>query len=443
MYPRLDSAVSSISGTPPISRVVGFSADDGVLAFLDGKGLARRLDLRANEARLASKETLTGVASFNGADLYGITPKGTVSRITPGGDWNFEPPSPASSIFPQPNGSVVIVGNAGGKTRLWLIRPTSDEILESSILPPVSPGVRTQAGDRIYFTVDSGLIGVRTRDLQPVKSVRLENPVEAVVPTPSGDRLYIAFEGSNRLSVVDRYTESVAETVELPGPASEMRMDPLGQYVLARPDGGGDSAWVIGVGTDKVSGTVRTAWRADLPAFAPGSTIATVRGDDVVFVNSQTLADARTIPGGASDYWFFTAWNGFRPRAAGLDMPVTFGSGDTVTRDSTLPVPPADSSGSFPVRDATPTMVEPPSPPASAPPVTGYMVSFAAVLSEQKATETAAGISVNGVRPRVVASRSGSTTIYRVVLGPYASREEAERVGRDSKRQYWVFEETR
>jgi cell division protein FtsN len=32
--------------------------------------------------------------------------------------------------------------------------------------------------------------------------------------------------------------------------------------------------------------------------------------------------------------------------------------------------------------------------------------------------------------------------LYRVVLGPYATREEADRVGRDSKRQYWIYEES-
>jgi cell division protein FtsN len=35
--------------------------------------------------------------------------------------------------------------------------------------------------------------------------------------------------------------------------------------------------------------------------------------------------------------------------------------------------------------------------------------------------------------------REGST-IYRVVLGPYATREQAERVGRESKQTYWIYE---
>jgi cell division septation protein DedD len=72
-----------------------------------------------------------------------------------------------------------------------------------------------------------------------------------------------------------------------------------------------------------------------------------------------------------------------------------------------------------------------------------YVVSFAAVLTEQKAKETAATISVHGMRPSVVPSQSGSTTIYRVVLGPYSSRDEAERIGRDSQRPFWIYEESR
>jgi YVTN family beta-propeller protein len=433
--------VTSVPDAPPISRTLGFDGDYGVLAFIDDKGQPRRLDLRATEVRSASKEKLSALASVNGSDIYGVTEKGNVARLTPAGDWSFDPPSPARWVFPQPNGALVIAGNEGRKTSLWLIQPTDDEVLQTASLPLISRGVRTQIGDRIYFTVDSGLIGVRTRDLGIVKSIPMKSPVQAVVPTPSGDRLYVAMKDANQLAVIDRYTEAVTETVALPGPASELRMDPLGQNILARPATEGDSAWVIGVGSDRVNGTIQTAWRADLPGFAPGRTIATVRGDDVVFVDANSFAQRAVVNGGASDFWFFVAWNGFRPRPAELDRPVTFDTPVTSQPgDSTAGVTRNDSIPSPPLRDASPTMVEPPRPPATA---KGYVVSFAAVLTEQKANETAVGISVNGVRPRVVQGQTGSTTIYRVVLGPYSSREEAERVGRDSRRPFWIYEESR
>jgi cell division septation protein DedD len=135
------------------------------------------------------------------------------------------------------------------------------------------------------------------------------------------------------------------------------------------------------------------------------------------------------------------AWNGFRPRSADLDRPVTFEKRDSIVLgDSANISGRTDTVPSPPLRDASPTMVEPPRPPG---PAHAYLVSFAAVLTEQKANEAAAAITVNGVRPRVVPSQSGSTTIYRVVLGPYSSREEAERIGRDARRPYWIYEESR
>ena len=68
------------------------------------------------------------------------------------------------------------------------------------------------------------------------------------------------------------------------------------------------------------------------------------------------------------------------------------------------------------------------------------MVSFSTVLDAQKANEIAAGISVGGMRARVVQAQAGGTPIFRVVVGPFTTREEAERIGRESKRQYWVYE---
>jgi cell division protein FtsN len=39
----------------------------------------------------------------------------------------------------------------------------------------------------------------------------------------------------------------------------------------------------------------------------------------------------------------------------------------------------------------------------------------------------------------VTSTRDGAL-IYRVVLGPYATREQADRVGREAHQSYWVYE---
>ena len=67
-------------------------------------------------------------------------------------------------------------------------------------------------------------------------------------------------------------------------------------------------------------------------------------------------------------------------------------------------------------------------------------ISFAAVLSEDRAREIAATISVDGQRPRVIKGETAGTTVFRVVFGPYNSKADAERMGRASKHNYWVYE---
>ena len=204
---------------------------------------------------------------------------------------------------------------------------------DSVLLPRVSKAIRTPAGDRVYFAVDSGLVGVRGRDLQIVPSIKLPRKPRAVVTSPSGDRIYVAADSSNELLVVDRYTGSISTRVALPSPALALRMDPTGRYVLARASAG-DTAYVISVSTDRMIGAVPTVWRPDLPAVAPNGWLALVRGKDVVLVDAETLATKRAVVGGAADDWMFITWNGFRPRAASLDQPVTFESNDSVQRDT-------------------------------------------------------------------------------------------------------------
>jgi YVTN family beta-propeller protein len=396
--------------------------------------------------------------------VYGLGADGTVTRITPAGSWTFKPPAPAHDAIPQPDGTLLLLANHGEGTVAWLIRPPDDHIIDSVILPRVTRAIRTPAGDRVYFPVDSGLVGVRGRDLQIVPSVHLPARPHAVVTSPSGDRIYATADSSNALLVVDRYTGHVTATITLPTAPSALRMDPTGRYVLAHATEG-DSAYVISVSTDRLVGTTTTAWRADLPAVAPNGWLALVRGKNVVFVDAESLMTQRTVEGGAADDWMFVSWNGFRPRASGLDNPVTFDQGDSVQRDTSEnpfagQVPGADTAqedSAAPPAEApvapppaaphVPTMALPrtPVPPAhpasdSAPKSTGFTVQFAALRAQDAAAEVLRDIHVTGATPRLVATTRDGVTIYRVVIGPFPTREEAERIARTSGKSYWVYE---
>ncbi|HJP85150.1 MAG TPA: SPOR domain-containing protein, partial [Gemmatimonadaceae bacterium] len=162
--------------------------------------------------------------------------------------------------------------------------------------------------------------------------------------------------------------------------------------------------------------------------------LATLGAKDVVLVDPDNLKPKSTIAGGGKDYWYFFAWDGFKPRAQGLDQPVTFPTDSAVdsTASSTSPTtptvaPPADST-------------TPPTTPQAGVPANGFMVSFAALLSSDAAQQLASTIRVGSNAAHVVSTSSAGSPIYRVVIGPFATRDEAERVGRASKRDYWIYE---
>lgn len=453
-YPRLDSAIwTSAQKLPPIARVLAFDADAGSLAYVDAKGTPGRLDLRLGGVTVATKARLTSLTSSDGWAIFGITGP-SITRLTPTGTWSFKPPSPPRDLFPQPDGSLLLTSARGATTVLWKMRPPDDRLADSAVLPRAERGIRTQVGDRLYLLVDSGLVGVRSRDLQPIPPITFDERVRAVAPTPSGDRLYVLTDSSLDLRVADRYSGKVSRAVTLPGEASELRMDPLGRYLLARAASGGD-VWVVAIGTNRLIGAVQTAWEADLPFVAPDGAVALSTGRDVTFVDGETLRVRRRVTGGAREFWYATFWNGFRPRAAALDEQVAFPENQApdsaiwgVPMDSAAMA--ADSAAPAPVRDTTPreaTAAARPAPsaarpaPSAAPATTaGWIVSFAALLSEERARDLASRVRVGAETGRVVSSARAGATIYRVVLGPYATRADADRVGRESGQSYWVYQ---
>lgn len=441
VYPKLDSVVWTLDESPALERVLAFDPDAGTIAYVDAKGFPGRIDLRETDVAKASRAKLTSLSSANGTDIYGINPKGEIVRLNPnGGDWHFKPPVPARAVFAQPNGELIVAANKGAQTLVWKVRPPDAVVQDSAVLPLSGRAVRTQVGDRIYFTVDSGLVGVKAKDLSPVGAVQLDSRVRALAPTPSGDRIYVATMGDSGISIVDRYSGRVELAIVLPQPPADLRMDALGRYLLARfPKG--DSAWVIAIGTNRLVGAVPTRWETDLPAVTPDGALALLGAKDVSLVDPEKLNLKSTVDGGAKDFWYFFEWDGFRPRAQGLDQPVTF-PGDSAPSDSLASSTPSNIGGSPTPAGTDTTRGAPPATtlPGANPPSTGFTVSFAALLSDEKAQALASTIRVNGIPAHVFATTTAGSPIFRVVMGPFATREEANKIGRASKREYWIYE---
>ncbi len=403
-----------------------------MVAYVDTKGLAARIDLRSGEVRNAGKTKLTGLAAAPGSDIYGIDPKGNVVRLSPaGGEWSFKPPIPASAVFPQSNGSIIVAGGNSTTTSIWLLRPPEDSAIATAKLSNAIRSVSAVAGDRLYFSGGDRLVGVRLRTLEIVAPIRLPDKPAVLQPTPSGDRIFVAFKRRAEIVVVDRYEEKVTQSIKLPDAPTQLRMDPLGRYLLAKHPTA-DSVWVIAIGTSRLMETQASRWTSDLPAFAPDGRLVVARDSSAVFIEPESGRVTRTVSNGMRDFWFFFTWNGFRPRAEGVDEPVTFGSGDSARVDSATPTNnTASDTIAVPIPQDTAV---------SAPPQRQFTLSFAALLRESSAHDVANTITVNGNHPRVIQTVSNGAPIFRVILGPFTSREDADRVGRQSGHTFWVYE---
>jgi DNA-binding beta-propeller fold protein YncE len=284
----------------------------------------------------------------------------------------------------------------------------------------------------VYFVQNGrSLTAVQARSLTKGGEVSFEHTPTDLAATPSGDRIYVVTDSSSTMEIVDAIQERVSANVDLPGRPRELRVDPIGRYVLVRP-ARGDSVWIVSVGTDKVVGSMRTKWEGDIPFVAPDGSIARSDGRDVIFSEVGSNREVRRAIDGASDFWYSFSWNGLRSRSSALDAPARFTTdSDTTKSASPLTAPRTDSGRP---RPSAP-------PPATAPDTTkrGFTVSFAVLLDAVKAREAAAKIVVDGKTARVVPGSNDGIPVYRVVLGPYATREEAERVGKASGQAYYVY----
>ena len=451
-YPALDSVVwRSSYRLPPLARVLGYNADDGYLSAVDTSGRPVRLDLRLGAVEISGSEGGAMHASADGAVIYAVNAEGDVARYTPVGDrWTLTSRVAPTALVPLLDGSLVIAEVVADGVTLRRVRPPDTAVVDSlHIAGDTDAGsvYGVTIGDRMFLSTGSRVIALRTRDFVQDVDVNVGAPVRAFVTSPSGDRVFVLVRGEREVRVVDRFEGRVVNTVELPGNALDLRMDALGRVLVVR--GENNAAWIVDVGTSAVVGEVKTEWRSDLPLVLPDGAVALVIGDTVSLTSTIDLGVVRTIPDGARDSWFAMRWNGFRPRAKGLDEPVRFraSSGGRASSEAVAgtlegtggdSVTGSDSVGKVPI----------------VPPTTGdhrrdeparvrsavFTVQFAAVLTEELAREAAAGISVEGRAPRIATTVRDDRTLFRVVLGPYPSREDAERVGKASGRGYWVFE---
>ncbi|HEV8214683.1 MAG TPA: SPOR domain-containing protein, partial [Gemmatimonadaceae bacterium] len=380
-------------------------------------------DLRTGSVTSPAKAQTRDLRTTDGATVYAAGTDGAVVRFTPTGNWSYKPPLPATEVFPQSNGTIVVLGGRGATATVWRMRPPANALLDTAKAERLSGGVNVPLGEEVFFTRGRELVGLRARTLEFSRVIKFEHPIVAVAATPSGDRLYVLTETSRGVDVVDRYQDRVTSRIELPGQPRALRVDAFGRYVLIR--GPRDSVWVAAIGTDQVISTMRSSWSDDLPFVAPDGAVALKDGNDVVFRDVASAKELQRAVDGASDFWYPFVWTGFRRRTAIADQPTAKADSETAA----VKVAPAPA-------ETTKAAVAAPAPDSTK---LGFTVSFATLLDESRAREQAAKINVNGRSARVVTGIVSGTTVYRIVVGPYQTRDEAEQAGRASGQSFVIY----
>jgi cell division septation protein DedD len=454
-------------------RVLAFDGDAGSLAAVDTAERLVRIDLRLGSVAVVQKTPLHLAASVDGRAIYGVNDSGFIVRLTPTGEaWRVLPPGKPSALLPQQDGTLLVLGEERGTPQLWRWRPPRPALETSAAIPATIRVVPSSVGDRIWLLQSGGVDARKGKDLSDVGAVSITGGAIDAVPTPSGDRVYVASSRVSGVPVIDRYRGEIKATIPFSSPASALRMDAVGRLLLARSSRG-DTTWVVETAAGRPLGALAGLWRDDLPVVAPDGGIVSVRGADVIVSDGASLRSRGTIERGAADRWIIITWSGFRPRAAGLDGPPRFAESEAVAgpidsaiaalapvgaRDSSKDVSGTKSgtmdspivgttpgasqtttgtvfaaSGSANPNAGAPGAVVPPAP-------TAYLTSFAALVSEDRARALADSIRVSGSPARVIGTPGTRGTIYRVVLGPFPVRSDADKAGRAAGRDYWIVE---
>jgi hypothetical protein len=379
---------------PAVRQVVGSDLDQAAVYAIDAKSNLLGLDLESRRARSVMGQVREAAVGPDGA-VYAVDSGAAVTQIARRKPVRFRTKLAGATrgLYGTMNGSLVALP-AGGHGEAMALNA---EQAQARAALPAGTVAATYLGDLVAVAADSAVILYEPQAKQPVRVLKVSGHALAVAFSPSGHRLYVA-RGKNDIQVFDRFGDDALGSIRLPGPARELRSDFYGRWLLARPQHG-DSVWVVDAATDELAGTVAARWGADLPAIAGSRTLLVRAGADVRALDLSTkgFSVTGTVAEGAADLWLPLGWLPPEEQRAEL---ASAGEADSEAV-------PAD---------------------------TGVASRIYLQVSSSRnpawADELASKLKAAGLPSSVLPPKSGDDA-YRVVLGPYATREQAEATGKN------------
>lgn len=405
------------SRLPAVRGVVGADLDQQLVFLLDTAGAVLGLDLESGRSRAFLGGVALAAAGPDGS-LFAVDTARRVTAVARRAPVPFRAPLPAAArtLVGTHDGALVAI-LAGGRTVLL-----DRDQPAAPLAAPAGPVASTTVGDLLAFATDTGIVLYEPGARDPFRTLDPGGKVRAVAFSASGHRLYAATD-RDEVVVFDRFTEEEVETIDLPdGGATALRPGMLGAWVLARGSGR-DTVYVIDGATNQLAGTVVAPWSTDLPLVGEGHLMVARRGADVVTIDlaKAGFPVAGRVNGRAEDLWFAAPW---APRRRTVPAPAVepepaVAAADTATE--------ADSAAGTP-DDAV----------AGEPPVPDIYLQVSSSQNPTWARELADELRDAGFSARVLEPVHPDEG-YRVVIGPFTTRDEAEATGRRLGRPYFIF----
>jgi DNA-binding beta-propeller fold protein YncE len=401
--PSLAEIPNALHGRIPASdRLIGVDAGEGLLYVRTTKQELLGFDLESGRADTVAVGVVAAAMGPDGT-LYAVDGKRHVvsfarrSRVI----WAQPLAAAPSAVFGGADQRMVAVLP---QTPARLVSVASDQPPVSRSLPTTGGIAAARWGDLVAVAADSGVLLLDPSGRRAGVFIPLPDHPRALAFSPSGHRIYVARKTGLGLAVIDRFGREEMDGVALPGPAVAVRLDPLGRWLIARSEFG-DSVWVVDLPTKTLSGSVGAAWSDELPGIAPDGTLLVAQGADVVSYRPDSLVEQGRAAGAAGDLWVVTDW-----------LPSGAARTAALAGSEAAPAAGADSTSTG-----------------------AFYVQVSISQNQTWSQEMASQLSRAGLAARVLPPASGDDG-YRVVLGPYATREQAEDIGRKLGRPFWIYE---
>ena len=381
---------------PALRQPIGTDLDQRLVFALDRTKQIIGLDLETGKVRAFVQDAADAFLAPDGT-LFAVGTDSTVTELhrRTAVRWSRKMAGLPRILFGTLQHDVIAV-TQGEPPVLNVMRADNEPTV---IDVPSGPAVATAWGDLLAIAADTALVVYRPKADPALRSIDIPGTAQAVSFSPSGHRIYVSGE-SKRLLELDRDGEKVRRRITLPGPPQALRSSLYGGWLLARP-ASLDSVWVVDLTSGKFRGAVAGAWSGDLPNVI-GDVMVLRQGDDVVAVDLSTdlMPEVNRIAHGAADFYLPLAWI---PDETGTVLATGGHEAEDTAEAARIYLQVSSSQN--------PEWAE----------------DFATRLS-------AAGLSASVLTP------PPDEEAYRVVIGPYRTREEADSVGRELGSPYFIYQ---